>query len=200
MRKQFIYLLLSMLLAGGCVKKLIINMGDDKPAKEKVEQDIHEAKAQIKEAKDMFVSKDAGSSDEYPEEIKEAALNISRAEIEFELGNTEESQKEINRAMHSIGAFRTKTIRANRVWSDEQAESARDDIAAEGLKHYPELSTGDFRTYTVRDWRIHKDCLWNISDRIYGDPWKWTDIYLENKEQIDNPDLIYPGQELRIPE
>ena len=35
------------------------------------------------------------------------------------------------------------------------------------------------------------DMLWSISYRIYGNPFKYIEIYKENKDQISNPDLIF---------
>lgn len=48
---------------------------------------------------------------------------------------------------------------------------------------------------------IRGDYLWKISGKkdIYGDPWKWMRIYSSNRVEIKDPDLIYPGQKLRIP-
>jgi len=43
------------------------------------------------------------------------------------------------------------------------------------------------------------DCLWNIAYNEFGDPFKWTKIYEENKDKINNPNLIYPNQEFKIP-
>jgi len=45
------------------------------------------------------------------------------------------------------------------------------------------------------------DYLWKISGKkqIFGDPWKWMRIYSVNRDQIRNPDLIYPDQRLNIP-
>ncbi|HPC02491.1 MAG TPA: LysM peptidoglycan-binding domain-containing protein [Syntrophales bacterium] len=45
------------------------------------------------------------------------------------------------------------------------------------------------------------ECLWWISEYedIYNDPFLWPLLYGANKDQIANPDLIYPGQELKIP-
>jgi nucleoid-associated protein YgaU len=43
------------------------------------------------------------------------------------------------------------------------------------------------------------DTLSAIAKREYGDAGKWKQIYEANREQIDDPDLIHPGQELRIP-
>lgn len=42
--------------------------------------------------------------------------------------------------------------------------------------------------------------LYNISRREYGNSQGWIKIYNANKALIKNPDLIYPNQELVIPE
>jgi nucleoid-associated protein YgaU len=44
------------------------------------------------------------------------------------------------------------------------------------------------------------DSLSKIAQRAYGDGRKWRKIYEANKDIIKGPDLIYPGQSLRIPE
>ncbi|ATU92178.1 LysM peptidoglycan-binding domain-containing protein [Phyllobacterium zundukense] len=44
------------------------------------------------------------------------------------------------------------------------------------------------------------DNLWRISRRTYGEGMRYTTIYLANKEQIRNPDMIYPGQVFALPE
>lgn len=44
------------------------------------------------------------------------------------------------------------------------------------------------------------DSLWKISGRVYGNPLKWPRIYHDNKDKIKNPNRIYPGQVLSIPQ
>ena len=41
--------------------------------------------------------------------------------------------------------------------------------------------------------------LWNIARRLYGSGFSYTVIYEANKEQIRDPDLIYPGQVFATP-
>lgn len=55
--------------------------------------------------------------------------------------------------------------------------------------------------YIVRPWNESKDCLWNISGRseVYGDPYLWPKIWQANTDEIRNPDIIFPGQELSLP-
>jgi nucleoid-associated protein YgaU len=45
------------------------------------------------------------------------------------------------------------------------------------------------------------DYLWKIAKKpdIYSDPYAWIRIYTYNREQISNPDLIYPKQVFNIP-
>jgi nucleoid-associated protein YgaU len=58
------------------------------------------------------------------------------------------------------------------------------------------------RRYTVGTWAKNRDCLWNISKkgRIYRDPFLWPKIWQANRGEIKNPDLLYPGEKLMIPE
>ncbi len=42
--------------------------------------------------------------------------------------------------------------------------------------------------------------LWRIARRLYGSGWQYTVIYAANRNQIRDPDLIYPGQIFDIPE
>jgi len=43
------------------------------------------------------------------------------------------------------------------------------------------------------------DCLWNIAKKQLGDGSRWKEIYELNKDKIQNPNLIYPDQELALP-
>ena len=52
------------------------------------------------------------------------------------------------------------------------------------------------RSYTV----VKGDSLSKIAKHLYGDAQKWRTIYEANRDQIKNPDLIYPGQTFTIPD
>ncbi len=54
---------------------------------------------------------------------------------------------------------------------------------------------GDKRQLTV----VHGDSLWNIARAHYGDGWRYTVIFEANKNQIRDPNLIYPGQSFSLP-
>jgi nucleoid-associated protein YgaU len=52
------------------------------------------------------------------------------------------------------------------------------------------------KTYTVKK----GDSLWKIAKQLYGNGSQYTKIYNANTDKIKNPNLIYPGQVLAIPD
>ena len=52
------------------------------------------------------------------------------------------------------------------------------------------------RTYTV----VAGDNLSKIAKHFYGDANKWKRIIEANRDTIKNPDVIHPGQVLKIPD
>lgn len=54
--------------------------------------------------------------------------------------------------------------------------------------------TQEYKEYTVK----RGDTLWDISSKEITDSFLWPKVWKENPE-IKNPDLIYPGQRIRIP-
>lgn len=59
----------------------------------------------------------------------------------------------------------------------------------------PVGTSGQDQTYTV----VAGDSLSKIAKRYYGDANQWRRIHEANRDQITNPDLIHPGQRLKIP-
>ena len=66
---------------------------------------------------------------------------------------------------------------------------------ASSTARIPEPATNAGRTYTV----VKGDSLSKIAKREYGDAQQWTRIFEANRDTIQNPDLIHPGQMLRLP-
>jgi LysM repeat protein len=63
----------------------------------------------------------------------------------------------------------------------------------EALSAPPAEEPFDF--YTI----VSGDSLSKIAKRYYGDAMKYPVLFEANREIIKNPDLIYPGQVLRVP-
>lgn len=53
-----------------------------------------------------------------------------------------------------------------------------------------------FAQYTV----LPGDTLSSIAQHWYGDGAQWPRLYEANRQQINNPNLIFPGQVLRVPQ
>jgi len=71
----------------------------------------------------------------------------------------------------------------------------------EKVKSLQNTIGGQGKMYTVGTWRHDRDCLWNISKKkdIYNNAWWWPKIWQGNRDQIKDPDVIHPGQKLKIP-
>lgn len=72
-------------------------------------------------------------------------------------------------------------------------------LAAEGggAQTSRDSSTGaaQERTYTIQS----GDTLWGIAKKYYGDGAEYKKLAQANQDQIQNPNLIYPGQTIVIP-
>lgn len=81
---------------------------------------------------------------------------------------------------------------------DEQ--QSRLDALKKSLEQF--IASGQaMQTYKVGTWAKDRDCLWNIAKKpkIYDNPFLWPKIWQGNRDQIKNPDIIHPGQVLKIP-
>jgi nucleoid-associated protein YgaU len=90
-----------------------------------------------------------------------------------------------------MGIFGPKNERTKPDFSNVQRGGSSTAPAA-----IPELEPTLGGTYVV----VEGDSLSKIALRQYGNASKWRRIYEANRDAIKDPDLIYPGQELRIPE
>ena len=85
--------------------------------------------------------------------------------------------------------------------SGEALEAAEEARQAEAAKRAetgtasPAAASAGGRTYTVKS----GDSLSKIAQALTGDLQNWKAIYEANRDQIKDPNLIHPGQVLRIP-
>ncbi len=99
---------------------------------------------------------------------------------------------------------------AERVRERQEREAARRRAAEEEAarrkraeEETAQRKRAEEKTARRRDrWTVTRgECLWLIASQpnIFGDPFKWPLIYWVNRWQIGDPDLIFPGQNFRIP-
>ena len=79
--------------------------------------------------------------------------------------------------------------------SDTSAEST-DDSASDSSASSGSTGSAPISRYIVQS----GDHLWGISGQaqVYGDSYQWPLLYKRNRDDIYDPDLIYPGQVLHI--
>jgi nucleoid-associated protein YgaU len=73
----------------------------------------------------------------------------------------------------------------------EQQRGTATKVAQDGVA-LSELAPNAPDSYTVK----RGDTLWAISKIFLKSPWRWPELWGMNLEQIRNPHLIYPGQQL----
>lgn len=88
-------------------------------------------------------------------------------------------------------SFATKQKAVLMAGNVKNVEAVNDMLTVQVAEPEPEL-----RYYTIE----RGDSLSKIAKEVYGDYKKWTALFEANKEVIKDPDLIYPGQTIRIPE
>ncbi len=95
-----------------------------------------------------------------------------------------------------MGLFGPKKEKAKPDFSNVQhGGSSTAPAPAPARTSSPDPAPTSGATYVV----VAGDSLSKIAVKLYGSASKWRAIYEANREAIKNPDLIYPGQELRIP-
>lgn len=75
-----------------------------------------------------------------------------------------------------------------------QAEAAPEAAASE--PEAPAAAEEEGRSYTVQS----GDTLWKIAEEMYGNGSRYMKIFEANTDLLENPDRIFPGQKLVIPD
>jgi nucleoid-associated protein YgaU len=137
----------------------------------------------VKDAgKQMGIVKEGPSNEELRKEIEALGLNVNDLGVEFndgvvQVSGSTSTQEERERVILAMGNI-------------EGVEQVDDYMDVESTE--PPLEN----FYTVQP----GDSLSKIAKQFYGNAMKYMVIFEANTPMLKNPDLIYPGQVLRIPE
>ena len=143
--------------------------------------------------------------------VADASLGDYYSEEEFKDLSQEQRDEYCNELALQDSMYRDEIRQARAALAEAEARRAPlrvevDSLLAEAERREqnirtPEAPRGE-TTESLRQWSVRPgESLWRISSRgdVYGDGTKWRKIYEGNRGSIRDPDLIYPGQELRIP-
>lgn len=223
-RSWLIIVLIAVIALAGCknMKKYDPLMNDAKAALESAKQtegaedeQLKEAEAAFKSAQEAYEGKKGDDVEIYANKTIELANKAkadaiaAKKEAERIIVVKDEYETKLADLTAAVDEIKTeKEIYQKTLDLIEQAkaeyEAGEYDKALETLtmamdtfNRGLEIKKNKPTAYTV----IKGDCLWNIAkkEKIYGDPFQWPKIYKENKDQIRDPDLIFPKQVFRIP-
>ena len=149
----------------------------------------------------------------YYQTVIDDAIAVLAASRRLELAEAKQDADAVNAGVLAPDSYQTaqqkqRSAEANLLagnWDDAWDDS-EEALAAYRASHAAALAAGDVKPeyYTVRLIPDRRDCFWRIAeyDFVYGDPWKWSLLYNENRHLLpdpNNPRLIEPGTRLRIP-
>ena len=130
------------------------------------------------------------------DEVFKKEIQQLRADVSALLGM---SPDEIYRRKAELQGFKDRLAgyRSNNLSLLSDNMAALDNIESMIMQAEEKGKPAQPDTYTVN----HGDFLWRIAgmNDIYGDPYAWSRIYTVNRDQIKDPDLIFPAQIFQIP-
>ena len=72
-------------------------------------------------------------------------------------------------------------------------------MTSDDMPDFSNVKSGASSTATRIYVVVSGDSLSKIAKREYGDANKWKQIFEANRDIIKDPNLIYPGQKLKLP-
>ena len=113
------------------------------------------------------------------------------------VSNVEEGLEDVQERLEKKAADEKRRAAEKARMRAAQAKTARDVASSfeRTVSTVGREKEKDVRTYVVKP----GDSLSKIAKELYDDAQRWPEIYEANRDKIDNPNLIHPGQELVIP-
>lgn len=123
------------------------------------------------------------------ERIRQQILGLLRLSLE-DLYDRLAEVESIGKRLEEMAADRRARLPENAALLKE-VQNLYEQLKARAAQAKPRIET-----YTV----VRGDYLWKIAGRpnIYADPYQWIRIWSFNREEIGNPDLIFPNQIFKI--
>ncbi|MDR3237469.1 MAG: LysM peptidoglycan-binding domain-containing protein [Spirochaetia bacterium] len=143
--------------------------------------------------------------------LESAEKNLHNNKIKTASSQIDEAEEKINALRNAIAIAVAAAQKAEAVQAEEkqakneQAGAVKPadkpaDKPAEKPAVKPAEKPAKKGIYVVKYFETDKDCLWKIAQKVYRNAALWPRIYIANRDKIKDPDLIFPGQRLIIPD
>ncbi len=144
---------------------------------------------------------DTSVTENYPEEVRAIANTINQATTQYNQNNLDAAGENADQALTMINDLQAEYDRQQAELASQQEveDTEDDDSAITPVDEDAESADGFPQEYTVVLNRNDRDCLWKIAKRFYNQARLWPLIYSANRDKINDPDLIFPGQKFEIP-
>jgi len=125
-----------------------------------------------------------------PVDVADSSAVVDTAQKEAEERAAAERKAEEERMAAEAAAAQRAEEERMAAEAETQRRAEEERMAAEAA-----AKASDFHTV------IKGESLWKISEssNVYADPFQWPVIYKANRDQIKDPDLIYPDQKFELP-
>lgn len=142
--------------------------------------------------KDLFGGRTENAAQTIKSEIERAlGSNVSNLGVRFDNGTVTLQGEAKSQAAKEKAALIAGNVRGVSSVNDDALRVAGDAAATAGTASTMQAS----RYYTIKS----GDTLSKIAKEVYGDANAYDKIFEANREVIEDPDKIYPGQQIRIP-
>ncbi|MDX1418781.1 MAG: peptidoglycan-binding protein LysM [Rubricoccaceae bacterium] len=141
--------------------------------------------------RDLFGGKKGNEAEQIKAEVeRELGNNIRNLGVRFDDGKVTLQGEASSQAAKEKAVLIAGNVRG--------VESVHDDgLRVAGQQAGAAVQAGPQpRYYTIQS----GDTLSGIAKEHYGDANRWNDLFEANREVIKDPDKIYPGQRIRVPQ
>ncbi|MFO8156059.1 MAG: LysM peptidoglycan-binding domain-containing protein [Thiohalospira sp.] len=138
-----------------------------------------------------------GAADAADRAIAEATAAVERAEeMDAEWRDSREILDDAIAAREAEDYEEAERLANEALYQAEQAIEQHEKAMADASEEKGAADSEDSETYEVG----RGDNLWNIAGKAttYDNPYQWPLIFRANRDQIEDADLIFPGQEFEI--
>ena len=152
----------------------------------------------VKDIGRRVFNKDEDAAEKIKEMIEANNPGIHNLEVEFDDGFVElcgecDSVEALEKSVLMVGnvaGVKDVTVNKMKLTAEAQKQAATDVVEAKAA-----VEAAAVEYYTIEK----GDSLSKIAKSFYGDPMKYKQLFEANREVIEDPDKIFPGQKIRIP-